>query len=509
MSYRALRGLLARLPLPRAGAAAVALSIASTAAFAAQATRTTSLPPAAPATPQYTDPALNFLAPYGLMNFPRQTVRALQVFLDAQARYDAGDYLGAQFVLQGLWAEYPIGAPSWGSLPTKPFGLNIGSPSCYYGLRMLSDMADWRVAGTQPGVGLQPRTVRLTVLLVGQSHGIEPQNNQDLQSGTGIPVVHTLDPRIEAGGAWRVHESLKLFREYVFAASQGLLEIDTHILPLPTVDLEVRAGTNPTFAGLTNPGDVWAHVSDQDKAETDWWWILYPSHVPEQYPAFTTREFITGGMGTGPDNQSPFFIIDDRWLLRKPPHLGSGDMSRIERQAYLPQWLQHEFFHHLFRSYSEFDLEESSHQWFNLSTWPSDFVGRYEADYFHEAMYKRFKTATPALHAKMRYATPPGTWSQLTINDVFGTYHREPFENAWHGGDIVANPTLRWRNTAGVRWNLQEDLAHGNLLTGPDCPYFDLESGKQFRIVMDRDQNGDLLGTIQGFAFTGELYERQ
>jgi hypothetical protein len=56
-------------------------------------------------------------------------------------------------------------------------------------------------------------------------------------------------------------------------------------------------------------------------------------------------------MGTGAEGFSPFFIIDDRWIVRKPPHIGTGEYSDVERSVYLPQWFQHEFFHHLFRTY--------------------------------------------------------------------------------------------------------------------------------------------------------------
>jgi hypothetical protein len=159
------------------------------------------------------------------------------------------------------------------------------------------------------------------------------------------------------------------------------------------------------YAGPMDVSALWYEIGLTDMAEADWWWLIYPSHVPEQYPAFQNAEFVTGGMGTGPVGPSPYFIIDDRWLLRKPPHIGTGTYSKIEREAYLPQWLQHEFFHHLFRTYREFGLEDTPHQWFDRNTWPVDFVGRYEADYFHEAVYKRFLTATPPLSAALRYAT--------------------------------------------------------------------------------------------------------
>lgn len=57
-------------------------------------------------------------------------------------------------------------------------------------------------------------------------------------------------------------------------------------------------------------------------------------------------------------------------------------------------------------------------------------------------------------------------------------------------------------------WNLQDDLASGDLLTGPDCPYYPSWGGRKFDVVLARDALGDLLNEIVGFAFNGELYER-
>ena len=458
-------------------------------------------------TPQPIDPAITFFTPYGLDNFSDHHIEALSALLRAQEQFDKKKYGLAKAILDELWADYPTGGLNWGALPTKPFGINIGSPPAYYGLRMLSDTTDWHVQN--PGHGPALRTGRLTVILVGESNGIQPRNLIELNNGTGIFAQHTLDPLLLANGSSVVHESLHLFREYVVAMTEGKLGIETHILHLPDVDLPVEAkvvnGSN--FAGLVDASQIWPFVSAQDIEETDWWWILYPSHVPDQYPAFVNTEFITGGMGLGP-NASPFFIIDDQWLVRKPPHIGTGPYSKVERDVYLPQWLQHEFFHHLFRTYPEFGLEDTPHQWFNRSTWPPDFVGRYEPDYYHESLYKRLQDATTPMVAALRYATAGAPWSSLSINDVLGSYQRNPVQNLWHNGTIQFSPQLEWQNFAGVDWNLQDDLANGQLLTGPDCPYFGTPLGNQFSIELERDALGDFTTNLEGFSFNGELYER-
>ena len=482
-----------------------ALFLSSASASAAQG-------PLAPEAPSEWDPAAAFLNPYGLSNFTPMYKRALRAWLKSSQRYERLDYAGSQQLLDGLWQQHPTGAQGWGFQATQPFGINIGSPPCYYGLRILSDIVDWRV---QSGVlgSSAPRNVRLTVLLVGQTHGIEPRDLNELSTGGGVPVVHTLDERLLQNYYRPVRESLALFEEYIFAMTEGRLGVETQILSLYDLDMAVRAHISQGryFAGLEQPSDVWAALPDPIIDATDWWWLIYPSHVPEQYPDFQNAEFVTGGMGSGEDGRSPLFLIDDRWLVRKPPHIGSGNYSDVERRAYLPQWLQHEFFHHLFRTYPEFGLEQTSHQWFDPSTWPPDFQGRYEADYFHEALYKRLNSADPPLHVGLRYATAGAPWQNLTISDVLGEYRHDPVQNDWHIGTIqqLYGTQLLWTNNAGVSWVLEADLLAGELLTGSDCPYYDPPNGTKFEIVLERDNMGDLTDVVRGFSFGGGLYERQ
>ncbi|MCA8948449.1 MAG: hypothetical protein KDE27_03045 [Planctomycetes bacterium] len=455
------------------------------------------------------DPAVAFLERYGLANFPTQYVEALSTFLRAEQQFEVGNVGYAKSILDALWARYPVAAPSWGALPTRPFGIFIGSPPAYYGLRMLSDVVDWHVA--HPNAGPPLRSARLTVVLVGWSAGIEPRTLSELTQGTGVPVAHALDPALLANNSAVIHESLELLRHYVVAITQGKLALDVRVRHLPSVFLPVSAGVHSGstyFAQPSDPSMVWSSVTPQDQVDTDWWWVIYPSHVPEQYPAFANAEFITGGMGAGPNAGSPMFLIDDRWLVRKPPHLGSGVYSSVERRAYLPQWLQHELFHHLFRTWPQFGLENTPHQWFNPALWPADFVGRYETDYFHEAVYKRLQGASPALVAGLRYATTGAQWNAISLTDVLGAYQHSPVQNAWHLGRIQLGPQLEWRNQAGVRWNLQADLANGQLLTGPDCPYFGSWSGNRFQLVLRRDALGDLLPVLYGFGFGNGIYER-
>jgi hypothetical protein len=235
-----------------------------------------------------------------------------------------------------------------------------------------------------------------------------PGTLKEMQERTGREVTHQLDPAMDAGAQTIVDQSTWLFGEYIRAIAGGRLVMQTRIVRLPdlNVPVEIVPG-DPQFAQLANGAEakIWKAVPDDVRASTDWWWIIYPSHFPEDSPELAKTEFITGGMSKGPDGQSPAFVIDDLWLLRKPsPYTGRTSYTEQERRAYLPQWFQHEFFHNLFSIYPEFKLEASSHQWFDRKTWPSDFEGHLEADYFAEALHKRLQKADPPLRVKLRYA---------------------------------------------------------------------------------------------------------
>jgi hypothetical protein len=215
-------------------------------------------------------------------------------------------------------------------------------------------------------------------------------------------------PDLQANNEFIVHQSARLFCEYITAITEGRLVVTLGFLSMPNLTVPGIVNAEPnTVAGIDGPGygQIWNAVASDVKAVTDWWWIIYPSFVPEQFPDFASTEFVTGGMGGGPDGRTPCFIVDDRWLTRKPPHLGKGEMHQLERRAYLPQWLQHEFFHHLFARYPEFRLEtERGHDWFDRSTWPADFEGQFEADYYAEALHKRLQRADTPLHVALKYS---------------------------------------------------------------------------------------------------------
>lgn len=274
------------------------------------------------------------------------------------------------------------------------------------------------------------------------------------------------------------------------------------------------AGLGPQQANA-----VWANLDADLLAGTDWWWVLYPSLVPPLKTDHKNEEFVTGGMGSGPRG-SPCFISDDAWVLRRAPHMGDGVWTGVERRAYIPQWFQHELFHHIFAVYDrDFRLEPTSHSWHVRSNWPSDFVGLVEPDYYYETVCKRLlgRSGHTPLHISLQYkAAPREVWTQLTAGDLVGCYKRHPRENDWHTGRLsLQGSGLRWTNEAGVSWMLRPMLSDGLLAIGHDCPYYDSKAitdggwGQgNFTLTLRRGEGGCFLPVVDSFGFNGESYVR-
>ncbi len=453
--------------------------------------------------------------------FPQLSRDALNTLIAVEGAYWDNRPAEASAVLTEFWQQYPPSSQAWNHTASPTPKVFVGSPSCYYALRMWTDIVDWKLASQdQPRVEAKP--LQWTIIVVGLGEGVEPRNKQDLKRGLGKEVERKLDKRILKNKHRIIRQSTRLFREYVQAISGGRVEVRLNVVSRPALRVPLhtpKAGVaQRRFAGLAPNALnlIWQSLSDKTISQTDWWWVLYPSHVPEQYDDFRRAEFITGGMGAGPDGASPCFLIDDRWLLRKPPHLGNGEWTDEERRAYLPQWLQHEFFHYLFRICPEFELEKESHQWFNLASWPKDFDGHFEADYYHEALHKRLADADVPLHIAMRHAAPPAKlFRNLKTDDLIGYYKHSPLENDWHVGTISRTGSIEkgkdvliWRNSAGRNWLLRDDLKRGYLRCGEDNPYFDEDGspGQHFRVVLRRDEDGNYLPQVAGFQFQGTFY---
>ena len=293
-------------------------------------------------------------------------------------------------------------------------GINVGDPPFYYALRMLTACSRWRLSVADKQVD-EDHEILLTVVLVRHARGKIPRTLNELLKAPAKDQELEIHRGLTASNQI-LDESLWLFREYIMAISAGTLSLQVEYLNLhdTVVPVEVRlsrqgpqvvAGDKRGFAGLAKGWQttVWPAVNDSLRRQTDWWWVIYPSAVPDDRE-LNANGFVSGGMGVGPDGRSPCFMSDDLFVIRKNVNLGKGRYTSAERRAYMPQWLQHEFYHHLFSRYPQFHLEDKSHQWFDRKTWPNDFVGQYEPDYYHEALFKRIiPKGEPPLPTAMRY----------------------------------------------------------------------------------------------------------
>ena len=431
--------------------------------------------------------------------FPESYVEGVETLLRAEDDVVAGDYAAARERIDALFAARPLSDIEWweGCFETSCVdGTNLGTPVAYYGLRMLDDIANVGL-GDPP---LETTPITMTVVLVACARGRQP-TELDLTQG-GRDVNLTIDPALEADDYRIIRQSVRLFQHYVWSITDGRLSLELEFVHSDACT-NVYFSAAPPVSSISNAEAVIDSLSEEVRDGTDMWWVLYPSNVPDD-PIFDDTAFITGGMGGY--RSAPLFIIDDLWLVRKPPHLGAGLYSDLERRVYQPQWLQHEFYHHLFQRYTAFGLEASGHQWFDRDTWPDDFVGAWEPDYYAESLNKRFRGADVPLWYTLRNAPPAAELlASIPEDDVIGTYNRLPIENDYHVVRIERRDDgLWWSNDADVAWSVSYDA--GVLQWAESSPY----GLQDLSVELMRGQNGDFLSELVGLRLVngGELYTR-
>lgn len=341
-------------------------------------------------------PAQQALQVLGSNPLPPLYRQALETYFNAEDAYRKHDYAAADRFLQALWAQVPPGDVAWKQMRAASLPLlkvaDFGTPPAYAALRMLTACVAWRLAPQSHG---KPQTVQWTVVLLGQATRTAAAGGGDLGNGHTRQVTHTLDTALTddvlTAGAW-------LFEEYVQAMTLGQVRVKRVVVRLPDFDLpvELRPGGVKVTRAATER--VWNAVPQDVAKATHWWHIVYPSHVPKG-EAFVGERFVTGGMRAGPrGHKSPCFLSEDLKFLRAPNQDGRHLLTDAERRVALAQWFQHEFFHYVFAAYPQLGLEATPHQWHDRATWPADFAGRTEADYYAEALAKRLQAGvTPPL----------------------------------------------------------------------------------------------------------------
>ena len=440
----------------------------------------------------------------GKSAFSVQSVSAVTTFMKADSALQSGKFAEAKTLIDNLFKTYPKGSNGWWNVFNEINGANIGTPHAYYGLRMMEDIIDHGLNG-DPNV--TAKKVNMKIVLVGRSKGIQPTTKAELLNGTGSFVTHSIDTSLKKNDFRIVKQSLDLFTRYVTAITKGALKINVEFVELDAFSLPVGVTTKPPHLAYSGIEPVWSALPQATKDSTDWWWILYPSHVPE-YPTFNDETFITGGMGVD-SKGGPVFISDDKWIVRKPAHLGKGNYSDIERRIYLPQWFQHEFFHHLYRIYPELALEVNGHDWFDLKFWPSDFKGQFETDYYSETLHKRLQVNCAPLATKLITKVEDGLeakFNTFSMDELVGPYSQDVIQNSWHEGNIIKeNGVYYWKNKANVKWKVTPNFAKGRLETGSDCPY----PGVNFIIQLYRTVEGDVVSGAVALKFNTGIFKKR
>lgn len=433
-----------------------------------------------------TELAAFFNANGGQADFPINQVKALETVMFALDEIEAGQLVAARARVDAMLAAHPLSTTGWAN-GAGYLGLNIGDPAGYYGIRMLDQIL---TLGNPSRAG----TMRMTAVVAPTASVTRPT------LPNFVPEVVQLDiaPEILANDARRLHIATRLFRRWIQAITGGL-----------HVELVVYPMTQGTTVNLTDEPDYF--VSYPEGVEmvdtvpasiannTDFWWVIAPSGVPGDGTGFS-KHFITGGMGLHSDG-TPLFLSDDKWFTRKPSHLGNGPYSEVEVGMYHPMWFQHEFMHHLYRTWPGERLEVTGHQWFQRRNWPSDFVGidywkTREPDYYAESLTKRLLTATPSL-ASVLQRPDCADMSSFPLEKLVGTYQRNPYQNTYHDVTItLVGGNLRWSNAAGVGWGLE---VIGEKL------WRTVESGYGAApLRVDIDTSGDVIAIIN----SGEPYLR-
>ena len=255
----------------------------------------------------------------GSTQFTEHTQDAISTFIGAEEAIASGDYITAQNLINDLFTTYPKGNNIWWNVFNDPNGANLGTPHAYYGVRMLEDIVNYQL---NPAGNPEVKIANMKVVLVGCSQGIQPSTEVELQNGTGSFITNELDDSLLEDNYCMIEQSLDLFLKYINAITNGELEVNVEYIELPNLCMDVNVSSSPPYVASGSIGPIWDALDDTVKNETDWFWMLYPSHVPE-FPDFEDNAFITGGMGSD-SKGGPVFIIDDKWLVRKPAHLGSG-----------------------------------------------------------------------------------------------------------------------------------------------------------------------------------------
>jgi hypothetical protein len=326
-------------------------------------------------------------------SFTPMYVEVLTKLLEAEDKVFAADYKGARAIVDDLIAKYPLtdnnlsSASVWwsnyGTGYIKSPRPHLGEPGAYAHLRMLDDITKVGVKKTLTG----NTPIRMAIVMPACSDTIDK---------TGKKLLNErLSQEIKDNSYEVVRQSLRLFQSYILAISGGELRLELDFHQVESC-FQIKAETGYVFGNYNTPI---SQLPSEAIKKADMFWLIYPTD-------FDANLDVGGGSAIGGfEGGKPVFMSEDDWVIKKrAPDQGAGARTEVERRMYLPEWVQHEFFHHLFSSWPELGLEKTGHQWFDKKNWPADFVGKDEEDYYSEALNKRLYNVTPSIAVKLQKA---------------------------------------------------------------------------------------------------------
>jgi hypothetical protein len=409
----------------------------------------------------------------------------------------AGRPASAKQRLDQLWADFPRGSSAWDALSsgctvgTCEHGSTLDVPPGQMVALMLTRVAESALAHPGP---MAKAPLQLTVAIASCARATLPANQAELLAGTGTPTTAKIDPAILARNFAVLRQALAVFQTYIPALFGGRATVQLKFVVIPATtcfDVGVSWDGSRQFSEPTDPNAILGAVPAAVRDATDWWLVVYPTLIPADPNNFDSNSWILGGSSMNAPNGAVLIISDDHGFLRKPPDYVSTPHTpfpvipyqSIERFFYHPRWLDHEVHHHFFDvDFPEMNLEvpAGSHSWFDRSTWPADFVGQSEPEYFDQADFLRFQTADPPIWFRDRFAAP--NWRAITDASLVGRYEacRDPSwsdtDYAYNKGSIVLQGgVLSWTNDAGVTWHLQSWQGNSSVPKGQvlqvDGPY--------------------------------------
>ncbi len=330
-------------------------------------------------------------------SFPQNYVELVTRLLEAEDKVVAKDFQGARVIVEDLIKKNPlmddntvIGNNIWDINYSKMQAKNplphLGEPGPYAYLRMLDEITRVGVSGKSM---LGKTTIQMAIVMP-KCTDIIPQEGPTL-------LNHPLNPEIEADDYKVVRQSLRLFQSYLLAISGGELSLE---LKFYKINKCFQINKEKDYLG-GNFSEPLLQLPEGVVEKTDMFWLIYPNDIDKG-----AKINYKSGITWFGDKRKPVFMCEDDWIIKKrAPLQGVGSRTEVERRIYLSEWFQHEFFHHLYSSYSELKLEgKDNHEWFNRNYWQKDFVGKIEEDYYSESLRKRFYNQPISIAQKLQTA---------------------------------------------------------------------------------------------------------